>query len=209
MRFSMPPKAEPSLPTDKANEVSDHALVDALRAGKRFALNGLMARYKEKLARFAWRNVHDEDVAQDIVQETFVKVYLNIDKYNPDYAFSTWLYQIALNLCRDYHRRHFLRKFDVSLNHVTDDEEGQNLQLVSDDAPIPDALAARQQLERTQKAIETLPKKLREALVLYVMEEKSQQECADILGVSAKTIETRVYRARQLLQDFMTKKLRD
>ena len=187
---------------NKAQELSDRDLALQLQQGQRLALNDLMFRYKEKLYRFAWRNVRNEDVAQDVVQEAFVKAYFNIGKYDPHYAFSTWIYQITLNLCRDHHRRNFFRKYDTSLNLA---EGSEHLQLAGDAPDSTNALSSKQELANAHKAIQALPKKLGEALILYVFEEKSQQECADILGVSAKTIETRIYRARRLLAEAMNR----
>lgn len=154
---------------NKAQELSDRDLAVQLQQGQRLALNDIMFRYKEKLHRFAWRNVHNEEAAQDVVQEAFVKAYFNIQKYDPRYAFSTWLYQITLNLCRDYHRRNFFKKHEMSLN-LTEDSE--HLELADNNADIASVLVSKQELASIHKAIQNLPKKLREALVLYVFEEK-------------------------------------
>lgn len=74
----------------------DHALVKRLRSGDDFALNEIMHRYKERVYRLAWRYVGNEDAALDVTQEAFTKLYFNIDKYDPAYKFSTWLFQIAV-----------------------------------------------------------------------------------------------------------------
>ena len=85
--------------------ISDQALAAQLKSGDDQALNEIMSRYKERVYKFAWRMVGNETNAHDIVQETFTKVYFNIQKFDASYQFSTWLYQIALNLCRDHKRK--------------------------------------------------------------------------------------------------------
>jgi RNA polymerase sigma factor (sigma-70 family) len=83
-------------------ECTDQELIEKLKSGENPALNELMARYKHRLFAFIRRYVGNEDVAYDLVQETFTKLYFSASTYKPEYKFSTWLFQIALNLCRDH-----------------------------------------------------------------------------------------------------------
>lgn len=177
--------------------ISDSDLAEKLKKGDDSALNEIMSRYKERLYKFAWRMVGNEDNARDIVQETFTKVYFNIKKFDSSYKFSTWLYQIALNSCRDYKRKNKNSLFNISLDHA----EAKESELWSvPQSDVVDALHAKRQVAKLKIEIAKLPAKLRETFVLYAIEEKSQVECAAILGVSVKTIETRVYRARKILE---------
>lgn len=175
---------------------TDRDLVDRLRSGDELALNEIMRRYKERVYRFAWRYLHNEDIALDITQETFTKLYFNIEKFDPAYKFSTWVFQIALNLCRDHLRKHKHAAKDISFDLLHEygangwEDSGENIET---------AFQAKQQLVWLRKEIDLLPHNLKEAFVLFALEERPQSECAEILGVSAKTVETRVYRARQIL----------
>ena len=82
----------------------DLPLVRALQEGDESALNELIRKYQEPLFRFIWRYTGDEETARDLLQETFVRLYFGIRRFKPRAKFATWLYSIAMNLCRDYAR---------------------------------------------------------------------------------------------------------
>ncbi|WP_419176264.1 RNA polymerase sigma factor [Desulfosediminicola sp.] len=179
---------------------NDAILVQRLVAGENIALDIIMKRYQEPLFFFVLRYVHDEDVAYDLVQETFFRVYTRADKYNPEYKFSTWLYQIALNLCRDFGRKQTLRKF-FSLSDQSDGTKAKT-EMVHD-ARIEESYDTEVEIDKLHEEIARLPHKLKAALILYTLEEKSQATCGEILGISQKAVETRVYRARKILEQKM------
>lgn len=174
---------------------SDKQLLERLCGGENRVLDILMQRYQEPLYNFVLRYIHDEQLAYDIVQETFIRVYTRATFFNPQYRFKTWLYQIALNLCRDRGRRKVLRRF-FSFNEA---EEKQSV-ITGYEAGIEEKNETKDDIALLQKEIAKLPHKLKSALILFSLEEKSQIESAEILGVSPKTIETRVYRAKKILE---------
>ena len=176
----------------------DHALVKRLRSGDDFALNEIMQRYKERVFRLAWRYVGNEDAALDVTQETFTKLYFNIDKYDPAYKFSTWVFQIAVNLCRDHLRKNKNHARNVSYDALSESGSGDWQQ---SEENIEASFQSKQQLALLRQEIELLPDTLKEAFILFALEERTQNECAEILDVSAKTVETRVYRARKILSE--------
>lgn len=181
-------------------ECTDQELIEKLKGGENPALNELMARYKHRLFAFIRRYVGDEDVAYDLVQETFTKLYFSASTFKPEYKFSTWLFQIALNLCRDHGRKKKLVQF-----FSMDDEDSDFV--FADAALNPEAIAqSNQAVHHIHKSIESLPHKLKTALILFALEDRSQDECAELLGVTVKTVETRVYRARKLLEEKIFKK---
>ncbi|HEX2853846.1 MAG TPA: RNA polymerase sigma factor, partial [Opitutaceae bacterium] len=177
----------------------DLPLIQALQAGDDSALNELINRHRESLFRFVFRFVRDETVARDVVQETFVRVYFNAKKFEPRSLVKTWLYAIALNLARDQGRKLAKRRREISLNAPGPDD-GPALEL-ADDGPTPGELAGRRdRFGALQRAIDQLPHKLKAALILFSLEGRSQSEAADILGTTPKTIETRVYHAKEKLR---------
>ncbi len=182
-----------------APKISDEELILSLQQGKKLALNKLMHRYKEPLFRFVTHYTRDEDISYDIVQETFIRVYERAETFNPSYKFKTWLYQIALNLCRDYARKKKILSF-FSIDGWFNDEEKISMEniLVSEEN-IENLYEYRENLKNLDKEINKLPHKLKTALILFALEGNSQDECAKILEVTPKTIETRVYRARKIL----------
>lgn len=179
----------------------DLPLIQALQAGDDSALNELINRHREPLFHFVYRFVRDETAARDVVQETFVRVYFGAAKFRPRAAVKTWLYAIALNLSRDHTRRLFKRRGTVSLNAVGGVELTTQ---IADSAPhVNDAARTRDEFALLQRAIDQLPQNLREALVVFSLEGKSQREAADILSTTPKTVELRVYHAKQKLREWL------
>lgn len=186
----------------------DLPLIEAIQAGDESALNELIDRHREPLFRFVYRYLRDEKAARDVVQETFVRGFFKAKSYEPRSSVKTWLYAIALNLCRDTGRKLSRRRREVSINAPCPDE--QPPLEVADTAPLPDAQAGQQErLALLQQAIEKLPHKLRTALILFALEGKSQREVAEILDTTPKTVEQRVAHARQKLRQMLAGKLRD
>ena len=187
-------------------EDPDLALVQDLQAGQDRALNSLMDRHREGLFRFVLRQVHNEADALELTMETFVRAYFNIGKFRPAARFVTWLYQIGLNLCRDYLRS---RAYQYSLQTTSFDapgEEGGDPSLLLATGRRPDQRAdRREELLALEKAISELPEDLRNAFILSALEDRQQAETAELLGVSPKAVETRVYRARKLLLEKMSR----
>ena len=184
----------------------DLILVQALMLGKDHALNALMDRHREGLFCFVLRHVHNEADALDLAMETFVRAYFNIDKFRPAAKFATWLYHIALNLCRDHVKS---RAYQYSLQTVSFDapaQEGDDPSLLLATEGRPDQKADRvEELTALGKAISELPEDLKNAFILAALEDRPQAETAELLGISLKAVEMRVYRARKLLLEKMSK----
>ena len=179
----------------------DLPLVLALQAGVDSSLNELMGKYQEPLFRFLYRHTRDEETARDLLQETFVRLYFQIHRFKPRAKFVTWLYSIAMNLARDCarskHQRqsHVTESLDVIAAYPAAYHE------VAGAEPDPAAhVESRERVAELENAIAGLPDALRAAILLFSIEGHSQQECAELLGVSVKAIETRVHRARKILE---------
>ena len=176
----------------------DWPLVCALQGGDENALTELIHKYEQPLYRFIYRYVGEEEMARDLLQETFVRLHFNARKFKPQAKFSTWLHAIAANLCRDYSRSKQGRKGRAT---VSFDAFDQDQSRTADTLANPrEAMLSKERLAALQAAISELPHKLREPLILFSLEDYSQARCAELLGVSIKTVETRVYRARKILQ---------
>lgn len=182
------------------DQTSDKDLIQFVSNGREAALNELMARYKHKLFAFIFKYVQDEDVAYDILQETFIRVYTKANSYKSQFSLSTWIHQIAVNLCRDWGRKQRIRHF-VSLDSYVTPGSTQSLADIIEDpnANVENQASDRMQIELLDKEIQKLPHKLKSALILFTVEGYSQEECAEILQVTPKTVEMRVYRARKIL----------
>ncbi len=190
--------------SDAPDSDPDWPLVRALQAGDDTALDGLMARHRDGLFRFAWRYVRNQETAADLTQETFVRAYFKIWQYRPTAKFATWLYRIALNLCRDHARSAPARvaarteSFEVT-GETSAGDDRRKIEPVSPGQNPAEEAASGEEVRRLQAAIDTLPHDLKTALILSALENRSHKECAELLGITPKTVETRVYRARRLL----------
>lgn len=176
--------------------------MEALQAGDDAALNELITRHREPLHRFVYRYLQDEVSAGDVVQETFVRVYFKAAKYEPQSTVKTWIYAIALNLCRDQFRKQAKHRGDISFDEPPE-EHAASLEPV-DPRPGPGVQAVQNdQFVFLQRAIDKLPHPLKAALVLFALEGYSQKEAAEILGTTPKTVELRVYHAKEKLRQIL------
>lgn len=177
---------------------SDAALATGAAAGDDAAFAELVRRHRAHLYRLILANVADADEALDLVQETFLSAHRALDRYDPARPLRGWLTTIALNKCRDWARRRAVRRLFRFARPLEEAAE------VARDDPGPDEEAdARRRMARVAAAIAELPATLREVLTLRTIEGMSQSEVADLLGISAKAVETRLYRARARLQSVL------
>jgi RNA polymerase sigma factor (sigma-70 family) len=180
----------------------DLPLIRALQAGDDSALDELIRRHQGSLLHFVYRYLRNEAAARDVVQEAFVRTYFKAAKFEPRATVKTWVYAIALNLCRDHARRSAKRRGDVSLA-VLDTGSYPNRE-PADPHPLPSELATRSDLfARVRRAIDLLPHKLKSALILCSLEGMTHQEAAKILGTSPKTVELRIYHAKHKLRELL------
>lgn len=161
------------------------------------SFNILVHRYKNRLINFVYRFVKDYDVAEDIVQETFLRVFRHRHNYKAIANFSTWIFTIAGNLAKSELRRRKRWKL-FSVDAVDEDEKKFD---IPDTKILPDRATSVSMLEESiQDAIETLQVKYKEALILRDIEGMSYKQIADITGVPVGTVKSRVNRARKKLQ---------
>lgn len=177
-------------------EPTDAELVAGALAGDGRAFTRLMRRHKDGLYRFIRRYTGDTDEARDLVQESFTAAWRALKRYDSARAFPTWLRSIALNKCRDWSRRRAVRRW-LTRNEGLDSPVGQAL---PDGAAGPEAaMAGQDDIDRLERAIAALPDGLKAPLILTAIEGLSQAEAGRVLGLSAKAVEVRVYRARKVL----------
>jgi RNA polymerase sigma-70 factor (ECF subfamily) len=176
-------------------EQEDAALIRAALAGDNNAFSALMSRHKEALYRFVRGYVGDAEEAFDLLQETFVACWIALDRFDAARPFPAWLRRIALNKCRDWSRRRQVRRFFFGAASL--DAPGaaaMNAEITADDVGVERRLA------ELDAAVTALPGALREPLLLTTLGQLSHQEAARVLGISAKAVETRIYRAKQQLR---------
>jgi RNA polymerase sigma-70 factor (ECF subfamily) len=177
------------------SQCSDRELAALAQAGQQLAYREFLRRYKAPVFRLIRNNIGDPDEAMDLTQESFVAGFAALSRYDTDRPFRIWIARIALNKCRDWGRRRTVRSFFARALPLESAHD------VASDGPAPDAEAAdRAELARVRTAMSRLPPNLREILILRGVEELSQAETAELLRISEKTVETRLYRARAKLR---------
>ena len=185
---------------------ADLALVRALQAGEDSALDQLMDRHQEPLFRFIRGYVQNEADATELTQETFVRAYFAVGRFKPTAKFATWLYRIALNLCRDHVKSRRMRNASQtdSLSQQETPAGVARREFAAAVQTPAEATITNETLRGLDNAIAQLPHDLRAAFVLSVLEQRSQGETAELLRTTRKSIETRIYRARKLLLKSMS-----
>ncbi len=172
-----------------------------LIAGHDAALNDLMERHATPVFHFLCRMLGNEDDANDLAQETFVRVFRAKASFRTNEKFATWLYTIAANLARNQLRWRS-RHPNVSMDAPSANNPEHTLATtLPDDDPAPNEHAlATERAAAVRHAVNRLPEDLREAIVLCEWEELTMAEAATIVGSSSKAVESRLYRARQILR---------
>jgi len=186
-------------------ESQDRADMARLVGGHEAALNALMDRHAAGVFHFLCRMLGNEDDANDLAQESFVRVYRARESYQPAQKFSTWLFTIAANLARNQLRWRS-RHPNVSLDAESESTE----QTLGDTLPAATSTPhqAADEAERAQRvraAVQALPGDLREAIVLCEWEDLPVAEAATVLSTTPKAVESRLYRARKLLRDRLSR----
>jgi RNA polymerase sigma-70 factor (ECF subfamily) len=186
-------------------ERSDAELAQAAAGGDERAYAALVNRHKDSLYRLLRRYLGDPDEAHEAAHEAFIAAWGALGRYDPSRSFGAWLRTIAINKARDRGRRRAVRRFlfgmqSVEASGAHDREDAA--------AQADDAIIDRERISQLERAIARLPATLRAPLLLTAIEGRSHQEAGEILGVSAKSIETRVYRARKILADTLDPSLR-
>ena len=179
----------------------DRADMEQLAAGRDAALNDLMERHATPVFHFLCRMIGNEDDANDLAQEAFVRVFKARDSFQTKEKFSTWLFAIAANLARN-HFRWRSRHPNVSLETENAETEQTLGSTLPSGAPAPNEQAlATERATAVRAAVGKLPEDLREAIVLCEWEERSVAEAATILKTTPKAVESRLYRARGILRE--------
>jgi len=170
---------------------TDEELVDAFQAGDLSAFDDLVRRWERKIQAAIYRVMGTEDEARDLCQEAFLKAYRALGSFKREARFSSWLYQIALNLCRDRMRRRKGRTM-VSLETLETDAP---LLRSTEHGPSPLELVEASALSRAvADAVSELPDEQREVIVLKEYQDLTFLEIAEILDVPLSTVKTRLYR---------------
>jgi RNA polymerase sigma-70 factor (ECF subfamily) len=175
-------------------------LAKLARNGDRGAFAELLELYKDKIYHLAYRMLNNKHEAEDAVQETFLRVYTNLHRYDEQQKFSTWIFRIATNHCIDRLRK---RKHSAySLDAEMPDGEGNDYYSMlpgNEDTPEKQIVLSETQ-QQIRKAIDGLPEKYKSVVILRYLQDMSLQEISDVLDMPVTTVKTRVHRGREYLR---------
>ena len=178
----------------------DAELMLRLKNGEDVVLNELITRWQEPLVAFIYRYIGHQTEALDLAQETFVRIFETRHRYIVRGKFSTWLFAIAANLCRNYLRWRQKRLEPIPGTWDTDEGERSESHRAPEDSPDQAAIRS-ESVSLIRAAIDNLPHDLKTAILLFEYEGLSYVELSLVLGCSVKAAEMKLYRARQLLRE--------
>lgn len=181
----------------------DIALVEKALAGDQKSYANLMARYQDSIYFLLLKMVHNADDANDLTIEAFGKAFSNLSKYTPDFAFSTWLYKIALNNCIDFIRKKKIET--LSFFEVNENENGENYRLdLQSSAPDPEESYIKKQRNKLlREVIEKINPKYRLLIELRYYDELSYEEIAEETQLPLGTVKAQLFRAKGLLYQIL------
>jgi len=196
--------AEIALMTNNLDLIEERAeslaiLIDRARAGDRQAFDQIMIRHQRLVVSTAWRMLGNKEDAHDAAQESFLRVYKYLKNFKRGEDFAGWLYRITVNVCRDLSRKRGVARQFVS--YEQEREEG-NLSSLSSRENVEQEAILSQERAIIERAIGTLTKKEKAAIVLRDLEGLSTEEVADILGTSQGTVRSQISSARAKIKRF-------
>jgi len=193
-------------------ERTDEELMLLCQEDRNDALEELFRRYHRPLYQFIYRQLANDQMAADLVQETFLRVFTHRKSYRPTARFSYWIYRIAKNLCVDEKRRYWNR-YVSDVSEVVDTESGTARDFFesqcSGQPDGADLLHEKEVEELVREAIEELSEEQREVMLLHKYQGLAYKEIAEILGITTESVKQRAYRAHMKLRDSLKTLLKD
>jgi RNA polymerase sigma-70 factor (ECF subfamily) len=191
----------PSIDGVDIRKLTDEELIFKFQNGNTDAYTEIVGRYKDRLTNYIFRYVGSYDECDDIVQDTFVKVYTSKHLYREVAKFSTWIYTIAINLAKTKLAK--AQKYKTfSISNAYDDEDKDFD--IPDDAFTPDVDANSKFLSKhIQKALSQINENYRELVILRDIEDMSYEEIVEMTGLPMGTVKSRINRGREKLQELL------
>ncbi len=179
--------------------LDDRTVVARILAGERELFGELVSRYEKRIVNYVYRVTHRWEEAHDLSQEIFTKVYLALDRYDPKFQFSTWIFRIAQNASIDALRKKSIA--EVSLTRTEDDSDGKEWEFADPGVSPYRDLKNKRLAAAIDVAVARLPPDYRELIQLRHFGELSYEEIASLLELPLGTVKNKLFRARNLLKD--------
>ncbi len=189
-----------------ASRSEDSRNIKRALKGDQASYRAILKKYHDQVYNLLYRMVHDKDEVEDLTQEAFIKAFNSLQNFNEEFAFSTWLYKIATNNCIDYIRKKKLATF--SIDKPIASKDGEYSYEIPDSSYEPDkSLIAGQRTKILQEAVNGLPEKYRQVILMRHSDDMDYQEIADTLQLPLGTVKAHIFRAREILHKRLKKKI--
>jgi RNA polymerase sigma factor (sigma-70 family) len=194
-------------PNFSDNAKNDFSLVEKAKEGNQKAYAELMQRYKDSIFFMVLKMVNNKDDAMDITVTTFAKAFENLEKYRPEFAFSTWLFRIATNGSIDFIRKKKLTTTSIdSMGGSGENGDDRIFEIKSDVLNPEETSIKKQQTEQLKEIIDKLPARYKTLIVLRYFDELSYEEIAEQLDLPLGTVKAQLFRGRDLLSNILGKR---
>lgn len=178
--------------------LSDQEMIQKIIAGETHMFSIFVDRYKDKVFNLVYRFTGDYSETEDICQEIFITVYKKLPSFKADARVSTWLYKVASNKCIDWYRSKKRKNFFTFFGGTGQIDD------VKADTPAPQEIYILNEEQKTlQNAVNKLDEKYRIVVVMFYYQHLSYRDIAEILELSVRTVETRLYRAKKILKSYL------
>lgn len=182
--------------------IDDQTLVQNAKAGNQAAFTALMEKYKPIVYRDIYLKVKNSELAEDLTMEAIAKAFTQIDKYQPDYAFSTWLKRVSSNHVIDFVRKK--RVDTTSIDQFTETEDGAMQWQIEGDSPSPDIEMERKERHAVvRQYVQKLKEMYRSLIEMRYYDELSYEEIAQLQAIPIGTVKARLHRAKGMLNQMM------
>jgi RNA polymerase sigma-70 factor (ECF subfamily) len=179
---------------------NDQVYIDNILNGDANAFTVLVDRYKDLVFTLALRMMKHREEAEEVAQDTFIKVYKSLNKFKGDSKFSTWIYRVAYNTCLDRIKKNKRQQYTVEINEYTEH------QVKTMDNAL-DQLEAKEREQSIQDCLALLPSEDSFLLTLYYFEEQSLEEIGKVVGLKPNNVKVKLFRGRKKLATILKKKL--
>lgn len=182
--------------------MSDEDVMEQLQAGVVQAFDIIVQRYKDRLHNFLFRYTHNHEDCEDLVQETFLRVYRSRHSYERIAKLSTWMYTIALNLAKSMYKKK-QRMSLISIHADESDPDDREFEITDAVMLQDEELHLKFSMQELEKALMELNDDFREAIILRDIQQLTYEEIAEITGTAMGTVKSRINRGRQQLQELI------
>jgi len=184
------------------NQMSDEDLMEKFQSGYEEAFNILIDRYTDRVHNFLYRYTHNHQDCEDLVQETFLRIYRSRNSYERIAKFSTWMYTIAINLAKSLHKKK-QKMTKISMHKDPNDEEDREIDIIDPNLTPDNVVNERMCVDQVEKALQKISEEFREVVVLRDIQQLSYEEITEITGLPMGTVKSRINRGRSHLQEIL------